>query len=59
MIKCRNGHDYKFSSAVLEDYQLISPAWRDAYLAASVHYLRGTGEAENRLVQPTIELLRA
>jgi hypothetical protein len=57
MIKCKNGHDYKFSSAVMEDYARISPAWRDRYLAASVHYLRGTGDVENRLVQPTIDLL--
>ena len=59
MIKCTNGHDYKFSAAVVEDYDRISPAWRDRYLAASVHYLRGSEDEDHRLVQPTLELLEA
>jgi hypothetical protein len=45
-----DSHDYKFSSAVLEDYAHISPAWRDRYLAASVFRLRGSTERENPLV---------
>ena len=31
--------DYKFSSAVLEDYYNVSPDWRNRYLAASLFYL--------------------
>lgn len=52
-LKGSNAHDYKFSSAVLEDYQNISPAWRGRYLASSVFNLRGSGGADNRLVQRT------
>ena len=50
-LKGTNSHDYKFSSAVLEDYYAMAPAWRDRYLAASVFNLRGSGEPDQRLVQ--------
>lgn len=49
-LKGNNSHDYKFSSAVLEDYHHISSAWRDRFLAASVFNLRGTGDKDNSLV---------
>lgn len=52
-LKGNNSHDYKFSSAVLEDYYHVSPAWRDRYLAASVFNLRGSKDADNALVQRT------
>ena len=52
-LKGRDAHDYKFSSAVLEDYQHVSPAWRDRYLAASVFNLRGSGDSNNELVKRT------
>ncbi len=52
-LKGRDAHDYKFSSAVLEDYQFISPAWRDRYLAAGVFTLRGSGAEDNDLVKRT------
>lgn len=48
--KGNNAHDYKFSSAVLEDYQNVSPAWRDRFLASSVYMLRGSGDRDNELV---------
>jgi hypothetical protein len=35
---------------VLEDYHVMAPAWRDRFLAASVFYLRGSGNADNPLV---------
>jgi len=50
-IKGDNAHDYKFSSAVLEDYYQISPAWRDLYLATSVFKLRGSAEQDNALAE--------
>lgn len=52
-LKGNNAHDYKFSSAVLEDYAHVSPAWRDRYLAASVYNLRGSAGPDNGLVQRT------
>ena len=45
-----NAHDYKFSSAVLEDYFHLSPGMRDRFLAASVFNLKGSGGRENGLV---------
>ena len=58
-LKGRDAHDYKFSSAVLEDYQNISPSWRDRYLAASVFNLRGSGDSDNELVKRTRAALQS
>jgi hypothetical protein len=52
-LKGNNSHDYKFSSAVLEDYQHISPGWRERFLASSVFNLRGAGDKDNELVKRT------
>ncbi len=48
--KGRDAHDYKFNSAVLEDVEHLTPGWRDRYLAASLHYLKGTGSPDSGLV---------
>ena len=50
-LKGTDSHDYKFSSAVLEDYQFMSPPWRDRYLAASVFNLKGANASDTQLVQ--------
>jgi hypothetical protein len=52
-LKGRDSHDYKFSSAVLEDHEQLSAAARDRLLAASVFYFKGAGEKENDLVKRT------
>jgi hypothetical protein len=52
-LKGNNAHDYKFSSAALEDYQNITPEWRAKYLASSVFNLRGSGGPDNALVART------
>lgn len=52
-LKGRDSHDYKFSSAVLEDYARIAPPWRDRVLAASVFNLRGSTASDNDLVKRT------
>ena len=49
-MKGSDSHDYKFSSAVLEDYYHLSPAWRQPFLATSVFHLRGAGERDLSLV---------
>ncbi len=49
--KGNDSHDYKFSSAALEDYYHVSPAWRPRYLAGSLFWLKGTGAADNPLIQ--------
>ncbi len=48
--KGTGAHDYKFSSAVLEDYYHVSPAWRNLYLASNMPKLRGSETADNPLV---------
>lgn len=52
-LKGTNSHDYKFSSAILEDFEHVSPEWRARFLASGVFNLRGSGDAENKLVQRT------
>jgi hypothetical protein len=56
-IKGRDTHDYKFSSAVLEDYRNVSPAWRDRFLATSVFNLKGSGENDSPLAARTRQAL--
>ena len=58
-LKGNNPHDYKFSAAVLEDYDHASPGWRERYLAASVFNLRGSGGPDNDLVKRTRGALSA
>jgi len=58
-LKGNNSHDYKFSSAVLEDFQHVSKPWRERFLAASVFNLRGSGDKENSLVDRTRAALKA
>ena len=52
-LKGTDSHDYKFSSAVLEDYSFIAPAWRDRFLAASLFWLKGSGAPDSGLVKRT------
>jgi len=49
--KGTNTHDYKFSSAVLEDYYHVAPALRPRFLAASMFNLRGSGDRDNGLIK--------
>lgn len=56
--KGTDSHDYKFSSAVLEDFYHVSPNWRNRCLAASVYKLRGSRDADNKLTQNAAVALR-
>jgi hypothetical protein len=58
-LKGNDAHDYKFSSAVLEDYYHISPEWRDVYLASNVFKLRSSQDRDNALVERTRAALKA
>jgi len=49
-LKGTDSHDYKFSSAVIEDYKALSPAYRNRFLASSVHWLKGATDPESPLV---------
>ena len=56
-LKSTSSHDYKYSSAVLEDFQQVSPAWRPAHLASTVYMLLGSNRSDNPLVDRTREAL--
>jgi hypothetical protein len=58
-LKGNDAHDYKFSSAVLEDYYHVSPDWRDVYLASNVFKLRSSQDRDNALVARTRAALKA
>ncbi|WP_182869417.1 hypothetical protein [Stieleria mannarensis] len=49
-LKGNDSHDYKFSSAVLEDFYAVSPDFRNSYLAASTYLLPASGDRDNGLV---------
>jgi hypothetical protein len=48
-LKGNDAHDYKFSSAALEDFELVSPKWRPHYLAGCSHLFRAAGDKDNAL----------
>ncbi|HET6250163.1 MAG TPA: hypothetical protein VFE47_20905 [Tepidisphaeraceae bacterium] len=52
-LKGNDAHDYKFSSAVLEDYRQLSPKIRNRYLAAAMFYFPGTSTPDNALTART------
>ena len=52
-LKGNGSHDYKFSSAVLEDYYHITGGMRDRFLAASVYWLQGSKKKDTDLVART------
>ena len=47
--KGNDSHDYKFSSAALEDYYHVTPAWRDRFLATSMFNLKGSTAGDTDL----------
>jgi hypothetical protein len=49
--KGTNAHDYKFSSAALEDFWNATPAWRNRYLATSMFNLHGSADKDNDLIR--------
>jgi hypothetical protein len=55
--KGKDSHDYKFSSAALEDFYHLSPRWRPYFLASSMFNLPGKDRPDNDLVQQTREAL--
>jgi len=49
--KGNDSHDYKFSSAALEDFYNVTPAWRNRFLAASLFWMKGSTGADTPLAQ--------
>ena len=52
-LKGNDSHDYKFSSAALEDFYHVSPAWRNRFLATGMFNFRGSGHGDNDLIRRT------
>jgi len=57
--KGTNSHDYKFSSAALEDFYHATPAWRARFLATSMFNLKGASDPDNSLIKRTRAALEA
>nr|WP_226895472.1 hypothetical protein [Luteolibacter marinus] len=49
-LKGTDSHDYKFSSAIIEDWHALSPAYRHRFLAASTYWLKGSTAPDSPLV---------
>jgi len=49
-LKGTDSHDYKYSSAIIEDYGTLSPSVRNRFLAASTFWLKGSNEPDNALI---------
>jgi hypothetical protein len=58
-LKGDDPHDYKFSSAVLEDFYHASPKFRERFLASSLLLLPGSADKDNGLVKRTRSALSA
>jgi hypothetical protein len=58
-LKGNDAHDYKFSSAALEDYLFMPRALANRYLAASVFNLKGSTAKDNDLIRRTRAALNA
>jgi hypothetical protein len=55
--KGNDSHDYKFSSAVLEDFFHVTPAMRNRYLASSMYWLHGSAGPDSPVLQRTRQAL--
>ena len=54
--KQSDAHHYKYSTAVFEDLNLVSPEWRPQLLATSVYYLRGLSVPDDQPLQALRDL---
>ena len=52
-----DAHDYKFGSAVMEDYRHVSPDFQRHFLSTSMMWLCGSTDRDNPLVGRTIAAL--
>ena len=50
-LKGNDAHDYKFSSAALEDFELLSPRWRAHYLAGCSFLFRTSNDKTTPLAE--------
>jgi len=52
-LKSTGAHDYKFGSAVLEDYYHVSTHWRPQFMAGALFLIKGSGVQDSGIVQRT------
>jgi hypothetical protein len=50
-LKGTDAHDYKFSTAAMEDYYKVRPEVRDRFLAACTYSLKGNAAPDSKLVE--------
>jgi hypothetical protein len=55
--KGNDSHDYKFSSAILEDYSNVTPAYRNLYLSGCAQLLHGDSAPDTKFFQQVRDLL--
>ena len=53
--KGNDSHDYKFSSAVLEDVHSLPAVLRPKFMAASMYNLKGSDDRDNDLIRRAIK----
>ncbi|MBM3993311.1 MAG: twin-arginine translocation signal domain-containing protein [Planctomycetes bacterium] len=51
--KGTDSHDYKFSSAALEDFFHVTPPWRNRFMAANIFWLKGSAGNDTPVLQRT------
>jgi len=56
LLKGTDAHDYKYPTAVFEDYQVVSPRWRPQILATAAHHLHSGSEPDSPVIQQAREL---
>jgi hypothetical protein len=57
-LRTREIHDYKFTEAVIAGYDLVSPPWRDRWLAAGAMWFNTPADPENDAVRRARARLR-
>ena len=51
--KSNDAHDFKYTSAALESFQHVSPAWRARYLTCGAMHFGGPDQRDNPIVGRT------
>ncbi|HUQ92521.1 MAG TPA: hypothetical protein VM120_12655 [Bryobacteraceae bacterium] len=52
-------HYYKYLASLMEDIPLVSPEWQPHLLAATVYYLKGSGDPEASVIKRAREVMKS
>ena len=58
-MKSTEAHDYKYPTAIFEDYYQVHPSWRPHMLAASCYYLQSSKRPDSPLMLRARESVRS